>query len=71
MNGDPILGRGPVSIGNEAHESPQEAAPQSPASGPGESVAPRAIANVVGLRSKSILLMDSNRQSRESRAKVM
>jgi CheY-like chemotaxis protein len=71
MNGDPPLQQWQASIGNEAHASPQEAAPYAPASGPGEGVAPKAIAAAIGLRSKSILLVDSNRQSRESRAKIM
>jgi CheY-like chemotaxis protein len=72
MNGgDPARGRWQVSIGDEAQQAPQEAAPHSPASGPGESAVPKAIADAVGLRSKSVLLVDSDRQSRESRAKVM
>lgn len=60
-----------ASIGVEAQQAPQEAVPHSSASGPGEPVAPRAIADAVGLRSKSILLVDSNRQSCETRAKIM
>ena len=71
MNADPTLGRWQSSIGNEPQPLPQEAVPHSPESGSGESVAPKAIADAVGLRSKSVLLVDSNRQSRESRAKIL
>jgi CheY-like chemotaxis protein len=42
-----------------------------PVSGPGEPVAPAVIAEAAGLRKKSVLLVDANWQSRESRAKVM
>jgi CheY-like chemotaxis protein len=71
MTDEPTLGRWQVSIGNEAPQSPQIAAPHSTASGPTEPVAPRAIPDAVGLRSKSVLLVDSNRQSRESRADIL
>lgn len=71
MNGDPNLQRWQASLGNEEHESPREAVTHAPASGPGEAAAPGALAAAIGLRSKSILLVDSNRQSRESRAKIM
>jgi len=70
-SGDPTRGQWQASVGNEAQQAPQEAAHHSPASGPGAPVAPRAIADAVGLRSKSILLVDSSRQSPESRAKIM
>jgi CheY-like chemotaxis protein len=70
MNSDPTLARWQASIGNETRQPPQ-LAPQSPASRPGEPLAPSAIADAVGLRKKSVLLVDSNRQSRESRAKIM
>ena len=71
MNDDPAFRRWQTSIGNEAQPSAPEAAPHSPASGAGELVVPAAIESAIGLRSKSILLVDANRQSREERAKIM
>ena len=71
MSDDPTFQRWQTSIGNEAQESAPAAAPPSPASGSGESVVPRAIDSAIELRSKSVLLVDANRQSRESRAKIM
>ena len=62
-SGDLTLGRRQASIGKESQ--------QSPPSGPGELLAPRAVADAVGLRSKSVLLLDVNPRSRESRAKIM
>jgi CheY-like chemotaxis protein len=57
-------------MGNDAQQ-PHHSATGPSAPGTGEPARPAAILEGIGLRKKSVLLVDSNLRSRQSRAKVM
>ena len=70
-NGDPTNEGAPAIVGMETQQAPPEAEAHSTASGTSEPAAPKVVADDVKLRGKSVLLVDSNRQSGESRAKIL
>lgn len=70
MDNESSHGRSQASMGNNAPSTSHETMPQ-PAPGPSEPISPATGADNPGLRMKAVLLVDLNRKSRESRAKVM
>jgi CheY-like chemotaxis protein len=79
MNGDLAQEQGPATVGDDtttpsndniANDDAQKSAPEAPAVGTVEAVGPAANSGKES-GSKSVLLVDSNLRSRESRAKAM
>jgi hypothetical protein len=71
MSGDEARERWPASIGNDPEPAPMEPPPDPSVRVTGPPASPAALAESGRWRHKSVLLVDSNKRTRESRAKIM